>query len=96
MTEQEKIKYAYECMVKNNPDETVKELIKLEEENKRLEHDYKIALKLISRYEKRIDKAIEMFENDNLNQYYYGMSYEFEINDFKEDVIKALRGEDNE
>lgn len=27
MTEQEKIKYAYECMVKNNPDEAVKQLL---------------------------------------------------------------------
>lgn len=46
--------------------------------------------------DERINKIIEMFKNDNLNKYYYGMSYEFAINDFKEDVIKLLRGEDNE
>ena len=36
MTKEEKNKYAYECMVKNNPDEAVKELIRLEKENKEL------------------------------------------------------------
>jgi hypothetical protein len=30
MTEQERIKYAYECMVKNNPDEAVKQLIRFD------------------------------------------------------------------
>lgn len=44
----------------------------------------------------KIDKAIKMFDNENLQKYYYGMSYEFEINDFKEDLLDILRGDDND
>jgi hypothetical protein len=47
MTEQEKIKYAYECMVKNNPDEAVKELIKLNKENKELKSRIRKAIEII-------------------------------------------------
>lgn len=35
-------------------------------------------------------EAIEMFENINLEKYYHGMSYEFEINDFKDDLLNIL------
>jgi hypothetical protein len=45
MTEQEKIKYAYECMVKNNPDEAVKQLL--------------LKDKMIINKRKTITKAIE-------------------------------------
>ena len=33
-----------------------------------------------------------MFNNETLIKYYYGMSYEFEINDFKDDVFKIIKG----
>lgn len=45
-------------------------------------------------YKSRSEKAIKMFDNENLNKYYYGMSYEFEINDFKEDMLNILQGSD--
>ena len=47
-------------------------------------------------YKLRNDKAIKIFNNETLNKYYYGMSYEFEINDFKEDMLNILKGEDKE
>jgi hypothetical protein len=50
MTEQEKIKYAYECMVKNNPDEAVKQLL--------------LKDKMIINKRKTITKAIEYIENN--------------------------------
>lgn len=53
-------------------------------------------LKQVEEKQEAIDKAIKMFDNENLNKYYYGMSYEFEINDFKEDMLNILQGEENE
>jgi hypothetical protein len=50
MTEQEKIKYAYECMVKNNPDEAVKQLL--------------LKDKMIIKKRKTITKAIKLIEDD--------------------------------
>lgn len=59
-------------MLFNRDERLLDYITNLQEENKRLEHDYKIALKLISRYEKRIDKAIEYINHylkdiDNLD-----------------------------
>lgn len=47
-TYEEMITYGYVLMVKNNPDEAVKELIKLEKENKELK--------------RRISKAIDIID----------------------------------
>ena len=44
--------------------------------------------------EYRIDKVIEMFDIENIEKYYYGMSYEFAILDFKKDILDILIGED--
>jgi O-phosphoseryl-tRNA(Cys) synthetase len=55
-------------------------ITKLEQENEELKE--------------RINKILEMFESKNLNNYYYGMSYEFEINDFKEDILNILGGDE--
>ena len=47
--------------------------------------------------EYRIDEAIKMFDIENIEKYYHGMSYEFEILDFKKDILDILkRGTDNE
>ena len=35
-----------------------------------------------------------MFDDNKLNEYYYGMSYEFAINDFKDDIFKIIESED--
>ena len=48
----------------------------------------------IVKLQTKIDKAIEMFDNENLNKYYSGMSYEFEIDNFKKDLLDILRGEE--
>lgn len=53
-----------------------------------------VLLKQVEEKQEVIDKAIKMFDNENLKKYYYGMSYEFEINDFKEDILNILKGSD--
>lgn len=78
MTEQEKIKYAYELMVKNNPDEAVKQL---------LLKDKMIISKRIT-----ITKAIEYIENHFL--YHYGSEKRpivFEDN-YIQEIVDILRG----
>ena len=40
-------------------------------------------------------EAIEMFKNINLEKYYHGMSYEFDINNFKDDLLNILNKGDN-
>lgn len=97
MTEQERIKYAYECMVKNNPDEAVKQLL--------------LKDKMIINKRKTITKAIEYINEliadtkGMLNDMKY-QDKEETITRFVEDLktdIKhyehlenILRGEDNE
>ena len=36
----------------------------------------------------------KMFDDNKLNEYYYGMRYEFAINDFKDDIFKIIESED--
>lgn len=62
-------------------------IINLQEKNKQT----KLLKEL---YKLRNEKAISMFNNENLNKYYYGMSYEFEIDDFKENMLNILQGSD--
>ena len=38
-------------------------------------------------------KLKEIFDDNKLNEYYYGMSYEFDINDFKDDIFKIIESE---
>ena len=57
----------------------------------------KAVSKILNKLEKEMNKnkqAIEMFNDETLNKYYYGMSYEFEIDDFREDILKILKGEE--
>lgn len=54
--------------------------------------DYDEVYKRFFEQRDRINKAIEMFDNEKLNNYYSGMSYEFKIDDFKKDLLDILRG----
>lgn len=56
--------------------------------------DYDEVYKRFFEQRDRINKAIEMFDNEKLNNYYSGMSYEFEIDDFKKDLLNILRGDE--
>ena len=42
-----------------------------------------------------IKKIEKMFNHETLIKYYYGMSYEFEINDFKDDIFEIIKGSDS-
>jgi len=42
------------------------------------------------------EKIKKMFNDETLNKYYHGMSYEFEIDEFKKDILKIIKGEENE
>lgn len=46
----------------------------------------------IKRLNNIINKIEKMFNHEILIKYYYGMSYEFEINDFKDDILKIIKG----
>ena len=59
MSEEQKNKYAFELMVKNNPDEAVKQLIML---NKFNQQNFKKRHLL----QQRVDKAIELLEKYGL------------------------------
>jgi hypothetical protein len=66
----------------------------LQKENEELKvENEKLTQLWLSSQEKR-RKAIKMFDNETLNKYYYGMSYEFEINDFKEGILNILGGDE--
>jgi len=127
MTVEQRDKYAYELMVKNNPEEAVKQLLlkdkvieetqqsyteeynlrhKLSfelsvEKDKVLELSNQLALysseetmlKEIDHLKAKINKIEEMFDDETLNKYYHGMSYEFEIDEFKKDIFKITKGE---
>lgn len=89
MTHEEMIKFAYETMIKNNPDEAVKVLIM---RNKQLEQ-----------LNKRINKAIEYIENNDL--YTQDIDYDYDDNMVlspptdeleRKKLLDILRGEDNE
>ena len=43
-----------------------------------------------------IKKIEKMFNHETLIKYYYGMSYVFEINDFKDDIFEIIKGSDKE
>jgi hypothetical protein len=42
--------------------------------------------------QQKLDKIEEMFNDETLNKYYYGMSYEFGIDEFKKDIFKIIKG----
>ena len=64
--------------------------LKIKELEEKLECEKSTSLELA----RRIIKIIEMFNGETLNKYYHGMSYEFEIDEFKEDILKILKGEE--
>lgn len=68
----------------------------LEEAYAKLVKAYEKLYEEKSDFKKRIDKAIEMFNDETLNKYYHGMSYEFEIDEFEKDFLKILKGEEND
>lgn len=95
MTIEEKDKYAYELMVKNNPDEAVKQLIlkdNLSKLCKILSNDLAESNKIVEELKDRINKAIEyieklfILENDNV-------IYEFKNDEIKP-LLKILKGEE--
>lgn len=95
MTKEEKIKYGYELMVKNNPDEAVKELIKLELENKRLNNTL---VKIIGEnivVRDRLSNAIEYIEDKN-NEVIGILENNKDTFVKKQDLLNILRGESNE
>ena len=50
--------------------------------------------KEVDRLNNIIKEIEKMFNHETLIKYYYGMSYEFEINDFKDDIFKIIKGSD--
>jgi hypothetical protein len=91
MTEQERIKYAYKCMVKNNPDEAVKQLL--------------LKDKMIINKRRKITKAIEYIEDNKsyttIEKFVRMNTFEKHDEDIlDEEMIKELldilRGEDND
>ena len=88
MTIEQRDKYAYELMVKNNPEEAVKQLLFKDKENEKLKKQYaKEEKKLFHDNEilqQRIDKTINYCENSSktIKSEYFS------------DVIKILKGEE--
>lgn len=77
------------------------ENIELKQEIERLNSDYlemkdnfRNANDEIERLNNIINEIEKMFNHEILIKYYYGMSYEFEINDFKDDILKIIKGSD--
>lgn len=104
MTHDEMIKFAYETMIKNNPDEALKVLImqdkKIKElinDNKELlktyddlEEQYKSLMKQVIEQDKRINKAIE-YINVNQNEKTLCLNYH-QLKKLRD----ILKGESNE
>ena len=95
--------YEAECdRLKQELNERKDEFLKSEIER---EHQTNLnLLRLIEIYEERIDKAIEYIENNNETLYTYEPDYDYEenmvdnydISNYREDLLKILRGETNE
>lgn len=87
MNKEEKNKYAYELMVKNNPEEAVKNLMlldKLQERFNNLVEEYKDRTDTIHDLFGRIDKAISYAE---ANQERLGV-----WNHLVKEIVKILKG----
>ena len=95
--------YEAECdRLKQELNERKDEFLKSEIER---EHQTNLnLLRLIEIYEERIDKAIKYIENNNETLYTYEPDYDYEenmvdnydISNYREDLLKILRGEINE
>ena len=68
----------------------------LQDRTKELETINEEHRKLNGELREIINDAIKMLNSETLNKYYYGMSYEFGINDFKKDMLNILQGDDKE
>lgn len=108
MNKEEMDKYAYELMVKNNPEEAVKQLLLKDKEIERLsknqryykdgvfslEYDKETMSDMIDDYKSRIDKAIDFIKE---NADYSGISF---CSDLRYDecleLLKILKGEEND
>ena len=66
------------------------------DELERLSINYEQALEDLDKKDNIINEIEKMFNHEILIKYYYGMSYEFEINDFKDDILKIIKGSDKE
>ena len=69
MSEQEKIKFGYECMVRNNPDEAIKELIRFEKSYNIIKTLKNNLTKSISSIDKKISENVPPWENGYINNY---------------------------
>ena len=81
MTHNEMLKYSAELVVKNNPDEAIKLLILLQQENES--------------FRDRIDKAIECIEKLDENKLEIGDNLLI-LDNYLSDLLDILRGKDNE
>ena len=90
MSEEQKNKYAFELMIKNNPDEAVKQLIMLNKFNQQnLEKRHLL--------QQRIDKVIKYIEEHKRNVYdTFGEGIVFGEIEGIQEILDILRGEDNE
>lgn len=90
MNEEQKNKYAFELMIKNNPDEAVKQLIMLNKFNQQnLEKRHLL--------QQRIDKVIQYIEEHKRNVYdTFGEGIVFGEMDGIKEILNILGGEDNE
>ena len=108
MNKEQMIKYGYELMIKNNPEEVIKNLIlkdKLQEENQRLkqfydkkgvyslEYDKETLSTMICKLQERIDKGVEYLEKAQEGlEEWHFDGYDPNLLE----VINILKGEDNE
>ena len=108
MTVEQRDKYAYELMVKNNPEEAAKQLLLKDKENERLsknqryykngvfslEYDKETMSDMIDDYKSRIDKTIEYIKKNTRTAPFENYKY-LEIDDEEiEELLKLLKGED--
>lgn len=86
MTIEQRDKYAYELMVKNNPEEAVKQLL--------------LKDKVIEEKQQRIDKAIEYIEEHKQLSMFADLrkenTHQYDLECDADDLLNILKGEENE
>lgn len=88
MTTEQRDKYAYELMVKNNQEEVVKQLLLKDKKLKELEEENK-------KLKSKIEKAIEYIKKETYYNDIEGCCYELDYTKCEE-LLEIVKGEENE
>lgn len=92
MTVEQRDKYAYELMVKNNPEEAVKQLLLkdkiMEETQQRYDEEYNLSHKLSLKLSIEKDKVFEL--SNHLTSYSSEETMLKQINDLQQRIDKAI------